>query len=528
MEKGTLITDKESMSFIVVEDVPFDYRDMSESSLKTSINAFHKVTNVGTQIDMILRKRYIDLRSYTNKVLNKIQNLRIIVENDPSNARAKKEMELLQSLLSKIDEGERPFSYQLVLVIHGKSKEEARSLGEVVMRGLESLGIKSRFADVREIEEIINLSTYSLRREGFPSQIPFITPFSVDKTPKIEMWSKGIYLGKDMTRNTSVFWNVEAMENGHLLVIGPTGSGKTEFLISLGIMMSFNYRIPILFFDSKGDIKSRLKKYGYNFRVLNPFFLSLNLLNSPYVPPSVKPLFLEKVIGVTFRLNREERAILFTSLNRLVSSKEKSRVSWDVLLEDPEISERFSLRRVIEIIKIFENDGPSLIDAVYNGINVVDLTQLKDETLRRFVTYSFISMLYSKYSLSVDQGLRIALVVDEAWSVLRDEEDYGIIGDLIKRGRGHGISLLMATQNIQDLGNNTDVFMENFGVLCFMNNGDKEFWNGIVKRYSNILDADVENRLTFMGRGEMLVRFLGDPRPILVSHKRLAGGSLEN
>ncbi|MEM1859505.1 MAG: TraM recognition domain-containing protein, partial [Metallosphaera sp.] len=148
--------------------------------------------------------------------------------------------------------------------------------------------------------------------------------------------------------------------------------------------------------------------------------------------------------------------------------------------------------------------------------------------LRRFVIYSFISMLYAYYSSDADVGLRVGLVVDEAWTILKDDDEYGIIGDLIKRGRGHGISLLMATQNIQDLGQNADIFMDNIGTLCFMNNGDKNFWKDVVKRYSNILDGEVENRLTFLGRGEMLVRFLGDPRPILVAHKPLTGSSFQN
>ncbi|BCS92137.1 DNA import protein CedB [Metallosphaera javensis (ex Sakai et al. 2022)] len=527
IEKGVVTRDKSAIGVIVVDDIPYDYRDLSDSSLRASINAFHKITNIGEHVDIIFRKKYIDQKLYTERLLNKLQNLRIIIENDPSNARAKKEMELLQAILSRLEQGEKPFSYQVVLLIHGKDKQEARSLGEVLIRGLESLNIKSRFATVREIEDILSLGLTKFRGEGLPSQIPFLTPFSLEKMPLVERWGDGIYIGKDMERQIPVFWNIERSENSHIMIIGPSGAGKTELLIWLGSLMSLQYSIPVIFFDVKGDIRTRLKRYGFSFRVLNPFFYSLKLLDSPYVAPSIKPLFLEKIIGVSFKLDREERAILFNVLNRHLGEVHR-KPEWRTIIKDEEIANRYSIRRSLELVDAFDSDGPFIMEGITNGINVIDLTQLKDETLRRFVIYSFISVLYANYSSDADVGLRVGIVVDEAWTILKEDDEYGIIGDLVKRGRGHGISLLMATQNIQDLGENADVFMDNIGTLCFMNNGDKNFWREVVKRYSNILDSEVENRLTFLGRGEMLVRFLGDPRPILVAHRPLTGGSLQN
>ncbi|WP_252896948.1 helicase HerA domain-containing protein [Metallosphaera hakonensis] len=405
--------------------------------------------------------------------------------------------------------------------MYGKSKQEVQSLGEVVIRGLESLNMKARLATVREIEDLIALARCKCKKDGLPSQIPFLTPFAIEKIPSIEKWADGIFLGRELTKGIPVFWNVEKMQNPHLLVIGPTGSGKTELLLTTGTMMTFNYSIPIVFFDVKGDIGQRLRKSGFNVRVLNPFYYSLNLLTSPHIPPTIKPLFLEKIIGTSFQLNKEERAILFDVLNRVIKQKRENKLAWGAIIDDSEITDRYSIKRSLEIVSDFDWDGPGMLDSLGNGINVIDLTQLKDETLRRFIIYSFISLLYARYSLDVDKGLRIGVVIDEAWTILRGEDDYGIVGDIIKRGRGHGIALLMATQNVQDLGENADIFMENFGVICFMNNGDKDYWRGIVKRYSNILESDIENKLTFLGRGEMIVRFLGDPRPLIVSHEPL-------
>ncbi|MEM1860264.1 MAG: DUF87 domain-containing protein, partial [Metallosphaera sp.] len=384
IEKGLIIRGISAIGVVIVDDIPYDYRDLSDSSLRASINAFHKITNIGEHVDIIFRKKYIDQRIYTERLLNKLQNLRIIIENDPSNAKAKKEMELLQSILDRLEQGEKPFSYQVVLLVHGKDKQEARSLGEVLIRGLESLNIKSRFATVKEIEDILSLNLTRFRKEGLPSQIPFLTPFSLEKMPAVEKWGDGIYLGKDMERQVPVFWNVEKSENPHIMIIGPTGSGKTELLIWLGSLMSLQYSVPVVFFDVKGDIRTRLRRYGFNFKVLNPLFYSLKLLDFPYVAPSIKPLFIEKIVGVSFKLNREERAILFNVLNRHLKETH-GRPEWRTVLRDEEIGDRYSIRRSLELVDSFDSDGPFILDGVTHGINVVDLTQLKDETLRRFV-----------------------------------------------------------------------------------------------------------------------------------------------
>ncbi|WP_252896949.1 hypothetical protein [Metallosphaera hakonensis] len=57
IERGVLVFGNKYIAFVVVDDIPYDYRDLSESSLKSSINAFHKVTNIGSQIDIIFRKK---------------------------------------------------------------------------------------------------------------------------------------------------------------------------------------------------------------------------------------------------------------------------------------------------------------------------------------------------------------------------------------------------------------------------------------------------------------------------------------
>ncbi|BBG24573.1 DNA import protein CedB [Sulfuracidifex tepidarius] len=513
---------------LVVEDIRADYRDFTETSLKSKIASFYKIIGTVNGVDLILRKIPIDKTKYLDSIVSNIQNLKVILENDPSNEKAKRKVEVLTSILSKIEEGEVPFRYQMFILISSTDKGTALESVRVIKRGLEAIGIRCREADEKETQTVLSSLIYPVRKEKTKVttsfHIPFMTPFSIEKEPNFDLIESGIPIGKEIIHNKLIFWNPFLTSNRHAIVIGPTGSGKTEFLLWLGSLYNLSLDSSVVFFDIKGDIKKRLREYKLPFKVINPLVYSVGSFQEWSVPDEIKVLQLESVISASFRLNRVESSILYKLLRDSVNGRIRS---WKEMKNHvrgsiENFDEQNLFEKIFDILDYIEpssnSNGDVLSRLEYGGINVVDLTLIKSDELKKFIIYTVILRIYNKFSQKItDESNRIAIIVDEAWTLLKDENStYSIIADIIKKGRGHGISIIMSSQNLEDLGENLPIYIDNSGLLVVLNNGDKEFWKE-VKRFMDINDEILWNTIEYLGKGEGVIRFLGDPRPLVVS-----------
>jgi len=545
VEDGYYKIDKKVKAVLIINDVQYDYRDLSDESLRLKIVQFNKALDTLGEVQYIIKKQKINKSEYMSKLFQKAQNLRIALANDPSNYRARNELEMVQAMIDKINQDEVPFRFIIYFIVETDSVKNVEFVLNTLKKNLESVGLKPRPAKKKEI---VALLTDNIRAIGkkpvFPTSLPYMTAFSLPKAPNYQFFEDGIYMGKELGTNRAIFWNYKKMLNQHTLLVGPTGAGKTEALIALAYKVSMFSGIPIIFFDTKSDIKLRLKKYNTHPRVINPLIYGLGLLSPDGASIDAYITQVESILEYSYQLDRYTASVLYKALKSAFNKKhpeqalrhrqyertmwdntapesENEEPTWDDVISEIENMDlrteiKSLLLRILAQLKEYDFDKKySIIDQIKDAsIYVIDLSMIKSEEVKRLIMLSTLTKIYNKYNIA-DDTLKVGLVVDEAWTVLKDSDQYSIIADIIKRGRGYGLMLLMATQNIEDLGKYKDVYLENIGLIAFMNNGDKKFWQEVL-RFVNVNDDEIRQELTFLGRGEALLRFITDPRPIII------------
>ena len=517
--KGMVRVDNKWFAVLLLNDIPFDYRDFTEGELRNLLVSYNKVLDSVGEVKIVISREHVDKEQVLNNLRLKAQNLRVMVEHDPSNERAKAELRLVERLIKEIESGESPFKYALYFLVPGESAESVRAKAELLKSGLRGLGFKVADADEQDIVRLFEIRVKA-NKTALPSFLPLFAPFAYVKSPSPELISKGVLLGYDRETGRSVFWNVESSTNPHVLVIGPTGSGKTEFLISLGHKINTVYEIPVVFYDTKGDIKARLKRYGVPFKVYNPLIHGLGLLALDIDIVELKARVIEDLVSSAFGIDEKTSSIMY----KLILKALWNGPSWSNVIrlledEDLEIGLKAYLLKVVTMIK--DIDVGSGIDMrrleEEKPILVVDLSHLASEEVKRLVTLTTIYSVYLYFRKEVDKKLRIALILDEAWTLFNWElMRRGVLMDVIKRGRGHGVAVLMATQNVSDFEGYDDKVLENFSTQIFMNNGDRKFWEQVAGRFVLLSNTEMKNVLPFLKVGEALVRVSNDPRPLIV------------
>lgn len=527
IENGILKLHNFYLGILIVDDIKHDFNDLTEDSLRTKIESFHRLISIDNNIKIIMGKQKIDKQEYLSSLFRRAQNLRISVEADPSNEKNKAELSQIEKFIEKINNGREIMKYYMVFMTSGNSPEEVRTKLDLIINNLLALDIKARRANRQEItnaspllfsESFKNIVTFSL-------DVPWFSPYTLPKAPSMDLIGSGIYLGVSKRDGNPVFWSVNTGQNGHVLVIGPTGSGKTEFLLSLGVKSNLIEQTPVVIFDIKGDFKQRLKKNGIPFRTFYIPIFSPSLLKPVYCSLYERFSQIVDIIGIGYNLDFKTRASLYEALRqiselKLRGTKEELNISWDdVMISvdnlDIDYPTKYMLKRILSELRTIDENGIGFpLD--YEGLNVVDLTTIKSDEVKTVVILGLLRNILNKYSSYLHDRVKLIIIIDEAWLILKDQNSGRSligVGEIIKKGRGHGLALFMATQNIQDLGNNPEIVLNNVGLLAFMNNGDKKMW-GEVDRFSDISKKELMNTLLYMKRGESYIRFLGDNRGI--------------
>lgn len=533
-----------------VSNIVTSINDLDDHEVVRYLKTYFNSLNLGFPIEVKVIFSPVNKDKLVSELDKRIQNLLIMVDVNPSNVRARSELEKLRKFRDKITRHNiHPYDVIAYYAVEacGNSERDVielvNSRAALLKKTLEALGIIAdelkgvegrallqiffRGYSGRLVNTILKLLRY---RPSIRMASPLATLFNphiIHSHTKTYLRDSGIYLGLNMLTSEDVFWNVQNCLNPHALIVGPTGIGKTEFLVTLGLRTYLTYLTKVFIIDVKGEYFERCLKRG-----LKPEVISLGddvglgltyLIN--LIPKSFRANFLTEVISNSMLLENDKGVI--ASLYRVLSDALEFYDSgitkfWgivkDLIASIDDSYVQYRLTRLINSVETLDRGTP-LLNKVseVNGVAVINLSavaSLGAEYLNLAMSSAFSTIqLLHMGSVKNASIPRVQIIVDEAWQFINQRSSSLL--KFIKLGRGYGVSVALATQSLHDLGDLAKDYIENSGLLVAMPSPDTAYWREL-SDYMRLSYDDIRNYTLLLSRGDAIVRILPDPRPLPV------------
>ncbi|MBU1681855.1 ATP-binding protein [Candidatus Micrarchaeota archaeon] len=296
-----------------------------------------------------------------------------------------------------------------------------------------------------------------------------------------------IYIGRTKIFNVPFYWTHENVANPHIAVCGISGSGKSYFIKTFLLRAAFAWNSNALIIDWAGEYRDWVKQSGGKVIGLGRGSY-LNLLDLGGMKPYDRIKQIMRTLELLTDINQypeqrrlTEQAIERTYLEnkfRMDSREQKDELGnpltpptlKDVVRVLSEQSQMGSyefpaeLENAIYRLKQFTKSGEDfftqqstvkLDDIVTSGLVDLDLVGLPDETMRALAALTILQFIKEKMRIAGamegarQSGLRLLIVLDEAWKIGKDENSDAVM--IVREGRKYNFGMIIASQNPTDI-----------------------------------------------------------------------------
>lgn len=345
----------------------------------------------------------------------------------------------------------------------------------------------------------------------------FIHPPEPRKELLLSMPGEGIYLGKTRFLHTPVFWDNRKLINPHMAVVGITGSGKSYLVKTFLTRAAINWNSNAIILDWVGEYDKWVKQAGG--RVIDLGKERLNLLDLVGGLPKhsrIKQIISALDILLDLKEFPNERDEIEEALEA-VYKKRKPTLS-DVV-KWLEKKKRKKAARLLKRFTVSGSDffaGKSTLDIkklTTSGLVCLDLHSLPTEEMRSLAGLTilqYIKEIMRAEGASEKTGVRLFIVLDEAWKIAQDERSDVIA--IVREGRKYNFALMIATQNPTDMHK---AIFSNIGTIFVLRLVLKEFRDYVRQSigYSTFIDSEISK----FGVGDAAVNMIFTQRQAKVS-----------
>jgi len=342
---------------------------------------------------------------------------------------------------------------------------------------------------------------------------------------------KSVYLSKTKLMSIPFFWDFQKLINPHIAVVGVTGAGKSYLVKTFLTRANLTWNTNAVIIDWVGEYNDWVSQTGGKNLEFGKQGSYLNLLDLAGMTPMqrIKQILTALEIltdlgsyPVQKRFTDEALAQAYKNKNFILTKKSDNTppVLSDVITELNKIKRKQKTDKKKDIVQdciyrlkpmtVKGNDyfarqsTININELIKQGLVNIDLHNLASEEMRSLAGLSILQMLKEKMRFqgwSPDKGLKLFVVVDEAWKIAKDERSDLIA--IVREGRKYQFGLIVASQNPTDI--HSDIF-SNVGTLFIMRLMFKDFKDHVRAslRYSDYIASQIDR----LGVGESIV-YLG-------------------
>lgn len=509
----------------VVDEIPYTFTDVSHNFLLQQLRGFTNfIVASEDNISILFIKKSGDVRKYIRNLERTITNYRILLSADPANPYIQRKLQRLEAVFNRISKGETPINVKIYLIAFAheanmrKLYEKLKRKGEALVSSFKaSMGLEVKKATEDEVLEAI---THGLLGKSKPltvleSDISFLTPIGYVKRPKVS--GEGIFLGEDLDYGTPVFYDFEKYLTKHMVIVGPIGRGKTTLLYTIAKRVMEQYDIPIWVLDLRGEFEGLNKAMGIT--IVDPEKSPINLLLPWFTSPKLRAKQVVDLIKALTVLEPAEEYILYMAI--LKSYERVQRPNLETLINiirEEYLNRELQLKPYTLLTKIEQLNSKVFLQSNFNNMMIIvkkpiifALYKLPEE-YRKIYALAILQVLTNyMLTLTPTNKLRHLVIIDEAWRLTDTKAGSKIIRGLVKEGRGYGLAVALASQDISDFPKDV---LDNAGTVIVFGSNSKDYIETVAKYMK--LNDDEKERMTWLKIGEALIRITGDPRPIWV------------
>ncbi|MBI5222915.1 DUF87 domain-containing protein [Candidatus Micrarchaeota archaeon] len=296
--------------------------------------------------------------------------------------------------------------------------------------------------------------------------------------------TNGIYVGRTEIFKMPFYWTYENVANPHIAICGISGSGKSYFIKTFLLRASFVWNTNAIIIDWAGEYKEWVNQSGGKIISLGRGSY-LNLLDLGGMKPYDRIKQVMRTLELLTDVGNypEQRRLTEQAIEKAYT---QTKFRMDVIEQKDELGKPLApptLKDVVRIlsdqaqtgtyefpaelenaiyrIKQFTKSGEDFfaqqstvkLDAIVSsGLIDLDLSGLPDEPSRALAALTILQFIKERMrqeSWSAAKGLKLIVVLDEAWKIGKDENSDAVM--IVREGRKYNFSMIIASQNPTDI-----------------------------------------------------------------------------